>query len=41
MAGQFQPSNSLIIYVGDYYTKFEPFSREKKVARVDFLEASA
>jgi hypothetical protein len=23
--------------VGDYYTKFEPFSREKKVARVDFL----
>jgi hypothetical protein len=28
-------------YVGDYYTKFEPFSGEKKVARVDFLEVSA
>ena len=28
-------------YVGDYYSKFEPSSREKKVARVDFLEASA
>jgi hypothetical protein len=28
-------------YVGVYYTKFEPFSREKKVTRVDFFEASA
>jgi hypothetical protein len=27
-------------YVGIYYTKFLPFSREKKVARVDFLEAT-
>jgi hypothetical protein len=27
-------------YVGNYYTKFEPSSREKKVAWIDFLDDS-
>jgi hypothetical protein len=30
-----------VLIVGDYYTKFEPFTREKKVARVDYLVVSA